>query len=232
MQIVFVTLHYVAERHSGVPMNVAWSSKSVAILQAGNNTTFLDTFKKANKTLEVIQKDLEDYLGMKRLYFPRFFFLSNDELLQILAQSKNIHAVQPHISKCFDGIKTLEFGTEPGSLNIVALLSAEGERIALGSNLKARGGVEVWLANVEQEMQRSLARLARDGYKSFHTMERTKWILEQPAQLVLVISQIWWAVNVVSAFEKGGTAMNDFYNVCFTPLSIAININHNASSRL
>jgi hypothetical protein len=57
--------------------------------------------------------------------FPRFYFLSNDELLEILAQTKNVQAVQPHMSKCFDGIKSLDFGPDPRSIDIYAMLSAE-----------------------------------------------------------------------------------------------------------
>jgi dynein heavy chain len=43
----------------------------------------------ANKNLDKIQKSLSEYLESKRLIFARFFFLANEDLLQILAQTKN-----------------------------------------------------------------------------------------------------------------------------------------------
>lgn len=60
-----------------------------------------------NQDLTNIQKSLEVYLETKRQIFPRFYFLSNEDLFDIFGQSKNPEAIQPHIKKCFDSIKNV-----------------------------------------------------------------------------------------------------------------------------
>lgn len=81
------------------------TKKQPLILDAAcGSEGLLMRFRKMNSNLEEIQRCLENYLETKRAAFPRFYFLSNDELLEILSQTRNAHAVQPHLRKCFDAI--------------------------------------------------------------------------------------------------------------------------------
>lgn len=73
------------------------------------------------------------------MHFFRFYFLSNDELLEILSQTRNPLAVQPHLRKCFDAIASLDFAQqEDGKYtnDILAMFSPEGERVAFGKVMK------------------------------------------------------------------------------------------------
>ena len=68
----------------------------------------LDAFTRMDEKLEKIQKSLEAYLEQKRQQFPRFYFISSDDLLEILGQAKDPLNVQPHFKGMFEGVKKLE----------------------------------------------------------------------------------------------------------------------------
>ncbi|RKO95553.1 hypothetical protein CAUPRSCDRAFT_12749, partial [Caulochytrium protostelioides] len=125
----------------------------------------LGRLREAHAALEEIQHGLNEYLEKKRLHFPRFFFLSNDELLEILSQTRNIAAVQPHLRKCFENMASLEFGASDtkDAMPIVAMFSNEGERVPFVAPFVASGPAEAWLALLEQEMKKAMREVVRQG---------------------------------------------------------------------
>ena len=166
-----------------------------------------------NEKLDTITKSLNRYLNTKRVAFPRFYFLSNEELLKILAHAKDPLAVQPHLPKCFEAIHTLDFGGD-GNKDIRSMNSPEGEKIPLANGLKARNMVEVWLNGLEKHMRDTLKKLMKQGVVSLETEQRGDWIKSKFAQIVMTVSQIAWARGCEQAIlsEDPIEAMERWYD--------------------
>jgi dynein heavy chain len=83
----------------------------------------LEILNKLDDKLEALQQALEQYLETKRRVFPRLYFISNDDLLEILAHSKRPDLIQPHIRKLFANIKSLKLSKVSTFLSLSLSLS-------------------------------------------------------------------------------------------------------------
>lgn len=79
--------------------------------RALNVKGFINILQDLNKKLEFIQKNLNQFLEGKRGQFPRFYFLSNDDLLEIIGQAKEPETIKKHIKKICEGTHDLGFST-------------------------------------------------------------------------------------------------------------------------
>ena len=78
--------------------------------------------------LDRCQKALSDFLEEKRSAFPRFYFIGDDDLLEILGQAKNPAVIQSHLKKLFQGVSRVVF--DDAKTTITAMVSASGEVVA------------------------------------------------------------------------------------------------------
>ena len=140
---------------------------------------------------------MQKYLETKRDAFPRFYFLSDDELLDILANADNREIIQGYLKALFDGLVKLDMPTDD---EIKGMISREGEKIEFTRTLRPSGNVEDWLKKVQQEMRDTLLKRLKDGNKDITTglgnnkipTPREKWVLSHPAQVVTTIGMVIW----------------------------------------
>ncbi|XP_015110698.1 dynein heavy chain 1, axonemal [Diachasma alloeum] len=189
------------------------AQESPFILRTCPDKTLLGSLKECENLLEIVQRGLSNYLEAKRSTFPRFYFLSDDELLEILAQAKNVRAVQPHLNKCFENMKELRFEED---LEITRMYSADGEEVVLKCPIYPVGHVEEWLGQVELAMQRTLRQIIEEALDHLQTEVYEEWVYMWPGQVVICANQIFWTAQVENAINLN--SLNEYYTVMLTEL--------------
>lgn len=198
--------------------------RTTNILNAVSIEHILEDLRKAFSLLDVVQKGLNSYLETKRLYFPRFFFLSNDELLEILSETKDPKKVQPHLKKCFEGIATLVF-TE--KLEIISMASSEGEIVNLSltiNTVKARGQVEKWLVDLELSMKTTVRKIIEEALLAYTHTIRHEWVVQWPGQAVLAVSCAFWTSEVTDAITQYPKGLRAYLNKCNGQIEKIVNL--------
>ncbi|XP_014471742.1 PREDICTED: dynein heavy chain 12, axonemal [Dinoponera quadriceps] len=172
----------------------------------------LESMLTANMIMERVNNGVLNYLEKKRLFFPRFFFLSNDDMLEILSETKEPLRVQPHLKKCFEGINRLGFDKD---LEIYCMFSDDKEEVPMQeviSTAAARGCVERWLLQVEKQMLISVREEIYLSYLEYELKERVEWVVLWPGMVVLCVAQIYWSLDVHSCLVGRAThAMESLY---------------------
>nr|XP_015838947.1 PREDICTED: dynein heavy chain 2, axonemal [Tribolium castaneum] len=156
-----------------------------------------------NDKLELIQRALERYLETKRHIFPRFYFISNDDMLEILGNSKKPEAVQPHLKKLFDNLTKLKMQRNlvTGKQEAMGMFSEDGEYMDFTKLIVLDGPVEMWLLEVEAQMRAALKKEFKPCRSALKKMlsKRDKWLLSYCGQLCNACSQIQWTTDCTKA---------------------------------
>lgn len=155
----------------------------------------LDSLTHANELLDVVEKGLNEFLETKKMAFPRFYFLSNDQLLEILSECKDPLKIQDFTQKIFEAVARFKFHANG---DITGMVSVEEERIPWIEPVSPGkvGAVEAWLTKCEEVIYQTVHKMARDAIEDFPNKERSTWILQWPGQLVLNCGQVFWTKEV------------------------------------
>ena len=159
--------------------------------------------------LELCQKSLTAFLDTKRAQFPRFYFVSDPTLLEILSLGSNPPAVTPHFqSGLFDSVTNVSFDRHDPS-KMVDMSSQQGEVVRFqrmtGGGVMADdpvfavGNIEVWLQNLVDGMQNTVKSVIKQAHEDVNEQDLETFIFQHPAQISLLGIQFLWTSDTQGA---------------------------------
>ncbi len=159
--------------------------------------------EKIEGELKVCEKALNEFLDSKRKAFPRFYFVSVSDLLDILSNGNSPAKINKHMPKIFQAIDLLELEESGDRPTVLSMKSGVGvEQVTLTEKLKLVGKVEFYLHDMIKAMIKTLRDIATKSFENYTKMGRREWIEQDPAQITLLVNNIFTSADVEACFKK------------------------------
>ncbi|KAH9599603.1 Dynein heavy chain [Trypanosoma melophagium] len=185
------------------------------VLEFCYENELLQNLPNLKEQLDECQRKLSLYLEQKRNLFPRFYFVSDTVLLEILSQASDPQSIQPHLASIFDGLSSVRFdrvkpreaGAQP-YFQIVEMISGEGESLLMREPTPCVGNVEDWLNRLCAGMTDTVREVVKGSVTELSTLlGNTNYlgsiIDRYPAQVSLLMLQFFWTADVTECITKG-----------------------------
>ncbi|AAS51484.1 ACR258Wp [Eremothecium gossypii ATCC 10895] len=168
----------------------------------------LPTLKRMAESLTKIRKSLNDFLETQRRLFPRFYFVGNEDLLQIIGAGDNFSEFSRHLSKLFSSVSDFIYDE---SL-IQGVYSLEGETLLFANPVRVTPSskLDQWMNEVDLEIKLTLSTLVKNCLESYRTSGSLKHIIEKyPFQALLLALQCTWTNKIETSMTK-----DNFGSIC------------------
>lgn len=187
-------------------------SKSPFVLDVLAINGIQKSLERLAELLHKIQKALGEYLERERVSFPRFYFVGDEDLLEMIGNSNDVLRVAKHFKKMFAGLSGLLLDDDG---NIVGITSKEGEEVRLKREVSVVKNPRIndWLMALDNSMKMTLAELLAEAIEQFEPMYNnvdvdntafSDYLANYPAQIVVLASQAVWTSAVQKALEAEG----------------------------
>ncbi|XP_030063865.1 dynein axonemal heavy chain 9 [Microcaecilia unicolor] len=194
------------------------ANRTPNVVEATNKPGLYEKLEDIQSRLSLCEKALAEYLDTKRLAFPRFYFISSADLLDILSNGTNPQLVMRHLSKLFDNMAKMKFQEDTDGTQSkmgLGMYSKEDEYVAFSEPCDCSGQVETWLNRVLDTMRATVRHEMTEAVTAYEEKPREQWLFDYPAQVALTCTQIWWTTEVGISFarlEEGyENAMKEYY---------------------
>lgn len=163
-----------------------------------NNSLILECLCDSSIRLEKINHGVRNYIEAKRLCFPRFFFLSDKEIQNILFESNNSEKLHVLLNKCFEGIEKVRINEDKC---ICSVIGNYGEVLHLENYINVVSNhEEKWLISLESEINTVITKNIFQCWYAFSDTFMYNNIANFPSMVVICIFQLYWSSAVHNCF--------------------------------
>jgi len=211
-----------AKRFEGIDRNVksdlkkCWEIKNISI--ACNQDGLLKRLEGIQEQLEICKKSLSDFLDGRRRQFPRYYFTSEADLLDILSNGSAPEKVLKHTAKIYLSCKTLVLHqterTPDDRPYAVGWISGVGvENVSFEPRVPLDGKVEIYQQTILDAMKQALFNNLVRSIDRYQAMSRSDWLMHKkpepnpkqdasdPAQIILLTLAVYYVEEVEQAFR-------------------------------
>lgn len=193
-------------------------------MEALNIENLQRTLERLGNLMTVIQRALGEYLEKQRSDFSRFYFLGDDDLLEIIGNSGEPGKVLGHVGKMFAGIAGARHDSvselpEDVITRLDAMVSKDGEVVPFSQpiDVTKQMSVKGWLKTLEERMQSTLALLLEQAVSEDSSSQElttsgeaknifVEWATKFPAQVMILATLINWSMGVDNALSEGDSS--------------------------
>ncbi|KAI9803379.1 MAG: hypothetical protein M1833_000898 [Piccolia ochrophora] len=190
------------------------------VLEVLNISGIQKSLERLAELLNKIQKALGEYLERERVSFPRFYFVGDEDLLEIIGNSNDTLRIAKHLRKMFAGLSGLVM--DENSM-IEGFTSKEGEQVGLKKSISLIKTPKIndWLAMLEEHMKTTLAELLAEAVDQFQAifeapeLDQTAFrdfVAFFPAQIVVLATQVVWTTSVEQSLEGGMSTLSSLHD--------------------
>lgn len=222
-----------AKRFVGIDNNVkrelktCWDIKNID--QSCNQEGLFQRLEDIVGQLEICKKSLSDFLDGRRRQFPRYYFTSESDLLDILSNGSVPEKILKHTAKVYLSTDTFmldkknrapgdEHGDRPYATGWISGVGVE--RVLFEPKVALEGKVEIYMQTVLDAMKTSLFNNLKRSLVRYQKMSRSDWLMHKlpdgtfgygyeskvqdssdPAQIILITVAVNYVEEVEQAFR-------------------------------
>jgi len=208
-----------ATRFASIDVNVrtilkkAWRVKNVKA--AFNQKGLFEKLENIQEQLDLCKKSLADFLDGRRRQFPRYYFVSEADLLDILSNGSRPEKILQHIPKVYLCTKSLTLSkneNEGGRPIATEFIAGVGSEVcAFEPPIQLEGKVEIYMQTILDAQKLSIFKTVQRSLLRYRDMLRPDWILSKnsetgrpndPAQTTLLVLAINYVQEVENRFVE------------------------------